>query len=173
MKDFLKKLTKTLNNYKITARLMALVGLVAIVTDVLLFIFYQFSGGMQEVSGVPTQVTAFDGNKILGMVYFLSAIIAIILGIAIVYSSFPYCFPKDKMNPNKALPWMCVANAVFHLVLAVLVIVLLATEVSQVMIGFVIALVLSFLVALCSAFFAFPALQCRFYMPSLLEEKKA
>ena len=174
MKDFVKKLIKTLNNYQITARLMACVGLFAIITDVLLFLFYQLSGGMQEVSGVVTQVTAFNDNKILGMVYFLSAIIAIILGIVIVYMSLPYCFPKDKMNPNKSLPWVVVANGVFHLILAVLVVVLLATEASQVMVGFVVALVLSFIVVLCSAFFAFPATKCLFYMPSLLaEEKKA
>ena len=175
MSDFVKKLIKTLNNYQITARLMACTALVAIVTDVLLFLFYQLSGGQQVgTSGVVEQITAFNDAKIVGMVYFLTAIIAIILGIAIVYMSLPYCFPKDKMNPNKALPWMNVANAVLHLVLAVLVIVLLATEVSEVMVGFVIALVLSFIVVLCSAFFAFPALQCTFYMPNLLlEEKKA
>ena len=173
MKDTIKKLIKALNNYKLTARLMAIAGLCAIVVNVMLFVFYQLSGGQQVGdSGVVEQITAFNDAKLVGMVYFLAAIISTILSIAIVYVSIPFSFPKDKMTPNKALPWMVVANGCLQFILAILVIYLLATEATLMLVGFVIALVLGVLVTIYSALFAFPATQCRFYMPSLLIEEK-
>ena len=172
MKDLIKKLIKTLNNYQNTARLMAVAGLLTIIVNVMLFVFYQLSGGQQVGdSGQVVQITAFNDAKMLGMVYFIVAIISTILGIAIVYMSLPYSFPKDKMIPNKALPWMNVANAVLQVVMAVLVVVILTTEQSLMAVGFVIALVLGVIGILCSAFFAFPALKCTFYMPSLLDKE--
>ena len=174
MKELIKKTVKALNNFQLTARLMAIAGLLTIIVNVLLFVFYQLSGGQQiGDSGQVVQITAFNDAKLVGMVYFLAAIFSTILGIAIVYMSLPYAFPKDKLNPNKALPWMNVANAGLQLILAILVIVLLATEQSEMAVGFVIALILGVIGILCSAFFAFPALKCTFYMPSLLEKEKA
>lgn len=172
MHEFIKKLTKTLNNYQITARLMMIAGLITIITNILLFVCYQLSGGMQEGdAGVMVQITAFNDAKVVGMIYFLFAIVSIILGIAIVYAAMPYAFPKDKMNPNKALPWLHVANGALQFALMIMTIYLLATETSQMAVGFVIALIIGFIGVVCSLFFLFPGLRCRFYMPAFVDKK--
>lgn len=172
MNEFLKPIIKKLNNFKFTSMLACIAGAVSIILTALLFVFYSRSG--LDASGNVT--TAFDGGQnhpsiyLIGMIYFLFCIVTFIVGIVIVYLSFPYMFPKDKMTPKKALPWVIVADGVLHFGLIIMSIYLIATEYSRMKVGFIIYIIVGVLFLLYSLFFILPGLKCRFYMPSLLDE---
>lgn len=181
MNEFLKPIIKKLNNFKLTALLATIGGLVGLLLTVLLFIFYSRSGVDPSTGNV---VPAFFGGitpaapkgnpslYIVGMVYFLFLIVSTILCIVIIYLSFPYLFPRDVMSPKKALPWLVVSEGALHFALIIMTIFLLIIEDSRMKVGFIIYIILGALFLIYSLLFILPGLKCRFYMPSLLEENK-
>lgn len=162
---------KYLNDFKKTSRLMLLGSIAALLINIGLFICYQLSGGFDEEGAM---ITAFgaDSAKPLGMVFFLGLIISTILCIAIGYCSIPFSFPKDKLNPNRVLPWLTFSNGLIQFVLMIFVIIILASEKSLTAVGFVILLIVGFVSSFYNLSFAYPAIKCRFYMPKLILEEK-
>lgn len=181
MDEFLKPIIKKLNNFKFTALLALIGGGVALLLTILLFILYSRSGINPETGEV---IPAFFGGKtavapkgnpslyIVGMIFFLFCIVSAILCIVIIYLSLPFVFPKDKMNPNKAIPWLVVSEGALNLGLIIMVIFLLIVESSRMQVGFIIYIVLGSLFLIYSLLFILPGLKCRFYMPSLLDDEK-
>lgn len=173
MNEFLKPVVKKLNNFKFTALLAVIGGVISILLTILLFILYSRSGVDTKTGEI---ITAFVGGQkhpgtyIVGMIFFLFLIVTIILGIVIVAIGFPYLFPKDKMNPKKALPWLMVANGGLHFSIIIMVVYLLATEYSRLKTGFIIYIILGALLLIYSLSFILPGLKCHFYMPSLLDK---
>lgn len=118
MKKFLKKFKK----FKLTAIVEGCAAVVSVITSILILVFYQTNNlvlkpsvgrkGPQE-----TLVTGFNTEPILGMIFFLAALLAIVFGVVAVYGAYPYIFKKDeKLDPNRSLPWFGVACGGFALV---------------------------------------------------------
>lgn len=164
----MKKIIKKLNNYKLTSRLLMVAGAIGIVFVAMAFVFYQFSGGYDTENS--RQLTAFaaDDRKILGMIFFLACILVAILSISCIYCSLKYAFPKEKVNPNKVIPWLAFANGVLILFVTVFEIIIISTEASQTAVGFVIDIIVGFISGLYSISFILPALKCDYYMPALV-----
>lgn len=171
MNKFLKPIVKKLNNFKFTALLAAIGGVVSCLLIVLLFVCYSRSGTDPETGEV---ITAFVGTgsrrsiNNVGMVFFLFCVVSLIAGIVIVYLSLPFIFPKEKLNPKKSIPWVLVGNAALHFALIIMVIFLLATEKSRMTAGFVCYIIFGSLFLIYSLLFIIPALKCNFFMPALV-----
>lgn len=169
----MKEFIKTLNNFRLSSLLMAIGSAVGIIAAVLFIIFYQISGITINSDGVEVVVTAFHTNQVAQMFFFIADIIAIILGIVVIYQAFPYIFPKAKGIPNKVLGWVLLAENVFLVILIVMAFVLLATEETRVAGGWVVSIMLATFSAAFSGLWIYPNLKCNFYCPELSAKELA
>lgn len=164
----MKELLKKLNNFKSFSLILSLTGLVEVIVMVVSLILYQTSSPVTINSDgtIEEKINhAFSGNQIAGMIFFIEVIIAIILGIVVVYKTLPFVFPKQKLNPTRVFGYVQVAGGVFSLAFAIQVIYLVSTEQTRYLAGWVILIILSLLVALFSFALVYPNVKCHFYCP--------
>lgn len=162
MKEFLKKL----NNYRLFSMLLAISGALTVIIMAIGLALYQTSTkGISPDTGAEIFVTAFSSNQVAGMVYFIEAIVGIVLGVVVIYKLFPYLFPKQKLNPTRVYSYVDLASGVFCLAFAIQMIYLVSSESTNNFAGFIILIIFSILNALYSGCLIYPTLKCNFYCP--------
>lgn len=131
----MKQLLKKLNNFRLSATIMAGIAVLGILVTVLFFVAYQTTTAGSPILYAQKDTTlvrnAFPDRPILGFVFFISAFLAIILGVAVIAFSLPFIMPKEKGIPSRTIAWVLAAQQVFVLVLVVLGVVCLATAVRN------------------------------------------
>ena len=159
MKKFLKKFKK----FKLTAIVEACTGVVSVIASILILVFYQTNLAVEKQvgrKGVETVlVNGFNEQPINGMIFFLAALLAIIMGIVATYGAYPYIFKKDeKLDPNRALPWFGVACGGFALVEFIFTLMMIAREGSRHTIGLLVAGIVLILSAIVQLLMIIPTL---------------
>ena len=153
MKQFLKKF----KNFRLTAMVEACAGLVSGIASIIIMILYQTNQTNGDVL-----VSGFFGEPIQGMIFFLAALLAVIVSIVVVYLSYPFIFKKDeKLDPNKALPWIGVGIAVLALIEFVFALIMAGKDGSRYTVGIIIADVFLLLAALTQLAMIVPTLKVR------------
>ena len=131
----MKQLLKKLNNFRLSATIMAGIAVLGIIVTVLFFAAYQTTTAGSDLMFAQKDTTllknAFPDRPILGFVFFISAFLAIILGVAVIAFSLPFIMPKEKGIPSKTIGWVLAAQQVFLLVLVTLGVIALATSVRN------------------------------------------
>ena len=102
----IKEFCKTFNNFNFTAKLLALGGLVGIVSAVSFLLLYQLGTG---------ETHALTEKQFLGMFYFIAAILSVIVGVTLVYKAMPYVSPKQKLVPATSFVWLLLAQNILLL----------------------------------------------------------
>lgn len=163
MKEFLKKL----NNFRLSSTLIACGSIVGIIATVLFFVFYQISGVTTLADGTTEVTIAFQDKQALGMWFFIVGIIALIFGIYVVYTAFPYIFPKEKLQPKRSLGFALAGQNVLVLILTIFAILAMTTEVTRVAAGWAISIVLAALSIIFAGLWMYPNVKCNFYCPEV------
>ena len=131
----MKNLLKKLNNFRLASLIYAAIAILGVIVTLLFFVAYQTTSLSSDVLYAQKDMSvvsnAFPDREILGMIFFISAIVAVILGIAVVVLSFPYIMPKEKGTPSRAIGYVLAAQAIFVLILVVLGVVCIATSKRQ------------------------------------------
>ena len=131
----MKQLLKKLNNFRLSATIMAGITALGILVTVLFFVAYQTTTAGSDIIYAQKDTTllrsAFPDRPILGFVFFMAAFLAIILGVAVIAFSLPFIMPKEKGIPSRTIGWVLLAQQVFLLVLVVLGVLALATSVRE------------------------------------------
>ena len=113
----MKNLLKKLNNFRLASLVYAAIAVLGVIVTLLFFVAYQTTSLSSDVLYAQKDMSvvsnAFPDREILGMIFFISAIVAVILGIAVVVLSFPYIMPKEKGTPNRAIGYVLAAQAIF------------------------------------------------------------
>ena len=152
-------------NYRFTAILVSAFCALAALVSALYLVFYEFAGDIDTERTM--RVTAFDKDPITGMIFFLSAVISIILGIFTIYRLFPAILNKEKIAIVKSPLIMSVINGALQLILFILTLVLLSREDPNTKIGFIICLVFNFIAFAGTTAAIYPFLKGVFYMPEI------
>ena len=167
----MKQLLKKLNNFRLTSLIFAAIALFGALVTILFFVSYQTTCHFEQVDK-SVITNAFPDKEILGMIFFISAIVAVILGIAVIALALPYIMPKEKGVPNRNLGYVLVAQAVFMLVLIVLGVLVIIDKRTENRAFWIINMVLGLIFVGGAAFMMLPNLRCDFYCPELVEKKK-
>ena len=158
MKQFLKKF----KNFRLTAYIEAIVGLVAVVTALIILILYQTNQTRLGLDGNEVIIPGFPGEPIAGMVFFLAGLLSIIFGIVAVYSSLPFIFKKDeKLEPNKLIPWFGAVSALFSLIEVIFAFVMIGKEGSRNTVGVIVTSIFLILALVLQLLMLYPALTVR------------
>lgn len=170
----MKKLAKLLNNFKLTAIVVGIIQVVGVLAALGGLVCYTFSGGSGKTdSGKNFLYPAFYYQvdnpvpQILGMIYFLIMLIAIIAGIMVAYRLVPFIRNKEKMAPSKGIIIAGSAIGILHVITAALEIVLLVTEESHTAAGFIVVLVFQVLFIAACALMIYPIKRCDYFMPEI------
>ena len=159
MKQFLKKF----HNFRLTAMIEAIAGVVAVIAALVILILYQTNQTqINDYDGSEIIVSGFVGEPIPGMVFFLAGLLAIIFGIVAAYTSLPFIFKKDeKLEPNKLIPWFGVACAGFALVEVIFAFVMIMKPGSRNTIGVIIAAIFLILALIVQLLMIVPTVKVR------------
>lgn len=158
----MKQLLKKFKNFRLTAIIEAIVGVVAVVASLVILILYQSNQTRIGYDGNAVLVTGFDGEPLPGMVFFLSGILCIIMSIVAAYTSLPFIFKKDeKLEPNKAIPYFGAAAGFFALIQVIFAFVMITKPGSRHSVGVVIFSVVLLLALICQLAMLYPAIKVR------------
>ena len=158
MKQFLKKF----KDFKLTAYIEAITGAVAVIAALLIMILYQTNQTRLNPDGSPILIPGFPGEPIMGMIFFLAGLLAIIMSIVAVYSSLPFIFKKDeKLTPNKAIPFFGAVAGGFALIEIIFTFLMAFKEGSRHTVGLIIFAIVLLLAAAVQLLMLYPALTVR------------
>ena len=158
MKQFLKKF----KDFKLTAYIEAITGAVAVIAALLLMILYQTNQTRLNPDGTPVLIPGFPGEPLMGMIFFLAGLLAIIMSIVAVYSSLPFIFKKDeKLTPNKLIPYFGAVAGGFAIIEIVFTLLMAFKEGSRHTVGLLIFAVVLLLAAAVQLLMLYPALTVR------------
>ena len=169
----MKELLKKLNNFRLSSLISACAALFGCLVVAGALVAYQFSAAPTtgEAAGGRTYTTiAFFNNQSLGMVFFLFAIFAIIIGIVVIYKAFPYILPKQKLEPLKSMGWVLLAENVLILGLVVLMFIILITEKTIIPAVWCVLIALGTMSVGFSGMWVYPTLKCRYYTPEIAKK---
>ena len=167
----MKQLLKKLNNFRLTSLIFTAIALFGALVTILFFVSYQTTCHFEQIDK-SVITNAFPDKEILGMVFFISAIVTVILGIAVIALAFPYIMPKEKGVPTRTLGYVLLAQAVFMLVLIVLGILVIVDKRTENRVFWIINMVLGLIFVGGSCFMLYPNITCDFYCPDIVEKKK-
>lgn len=175
----MKKLCKALNNYRLSCVVSFFIQLFTVIASIVMLIAYSFAGDDDGKMIRPAFYWIRDNkaSQYCGMVFFLSAVLSIVLSCVVIYLIFPGIKNKDKLNPTK-LPFIVSAcNAVFHITLIILTVVLFVGIADgtwpepNTQFVFIIGAVLSALVVALDAISIYPIVRCELYQPDIKSKK--
>lgn len=169
----MKELLKKLNNFRLSSLIMAIVGVFGSLIGVGLLFAFSFSHVAREAGMRKSSMTtiAFWDNRVAGMVFFIAALVAIILGIVVAYLAMAYILPKQKLEPKRSFGWILLAENVVLVIDLVLIFVLLNTEETVIPAVWAILAALIVLSFGFSALWVYPNLKCRYYTPEIAKKK--
>ena len=150
----IKEFCKTFNNFNFTAKLLALGGLVGIVSAVSFLLLYQLGTG---------ETHALAEKQFLGMFYFIAAILSIIVGVTLVYKAMPYVSPKQKLVPATSFVWLLLAQNILLLFMLVVAFIILGTETVKIPALYVVNCALAGLSICYSILWIYPNIICQYY----------
>ena len=159
----MKQLLKKFKNFRLTAIIEAILGVVVVIAALVLLILYQtnqtrYNPATDEMNNIP----GFPGNPLAGMVFFLAGLLAIIFAVVAVYTSLPFIFKKDeKLEPNKLIPYFGAASGVFALVEVIFAFVMTTLEGSRHTVPIIIFAVVLILGLVCQLAMLYPAITVR------------
>ena len=170
----MKNLLKKLNNFRLASLVYAAIAVLGVLVTILFFVAYQTTTHYTQ-KDLSVITNAFPDKEILGMIFFVSAIVAVILGIAVVILSFPYIMPKEKGTPNRAIGYVLAAQAIFVLILVVLGVVNLILKNPKAKVEnpvfWIIDIALGVIFVGGAGCMLLPTLKCDFYCPELVAGK--
>ena len=109
IQEFLKKF----RNFRLYAWIVGIAAALGAISSLMILILHQNFLFNEEGE----RMVGFTGRQIEAMVFFVAGLIALILGIVVAYLSYPYIFKrKERLEPNKALVWLGVAQGGLTLV---------------------------------------------------------
>lgn len=166
----MKELAKKLNNFRLSAFIEAIIqvfGALVLLGDV---VCYTFAGGVSD-SKFPIQAFQYDPEspvpQMLGMVFFMSCLIGIIVSVVVIYQLLPNILNKEKVSPKKGFLITGAVNSIFHIILIVLSIVLIVREQPQTTAGLIVTIVGSGLYIIANVLKIYPLVRCEYYQPEI------
>ena len=172
MKQFIRKWAEIFSNYKLLARIMICLSVFTGAVVILAFAAFQMSKGEYVAFGVPglidkeTKTPIPDAHhQVMGMFCFLTFIATLVIVIVILSQSFKFAFPKDKMNPGKAMPILCVVNAGLCVVDTIFCLLAIFYDHSVIPVFWFVVMALFIVAALANAVMLLPVLRSHYYMP--------
>lgn len=163
----LRRIVKKLNNFKLTATLVAIFSVLTALYCVGAFVCYNFAGDV--INNV--RVVGFSGmgdhgnlGKILGMVLFLSVLITVVMSIVVAYQLFPAVKNKDKVVPKRGFLFVQFVASFFEICVIVLMVILYTKE-PNTKDYILYSLPLGGLTVIVSWLELIPFYMCDFYMP--------
>lgn len=141
----MRKLLKKFKNFKLTALIEGIAGLVSGIATIVILVLYQTNLEYHYINKWTGEEkvlieTGFYGRPIEGMVFFLAALLALIFAIVVVYGAYPHLFKKDeKIEPNKMMPWFGVTCAAFSIVEFVYTVIMIGSPYSRHTAGILVA----------------------------------
>ena len=172
------KIIKKLNNFQFSSLLISLGAVVQLIVMVVSLILYQTSGitSSTDSSGsVTTSVTtAFHAQDklILGMFYFICALLILILCVTVIARSLQFIFPKQKLVPQKSNFIILSAASLFSILLVIFNLLIVCGEECSHVPGFVIMIILGLLSSLYGLAWIAPFVRCRSYCPEVSKKTK-
>lgn len=165
----LRKIVKKLNNFRLTATLVAIFSVLTAIYAIGSFACYHFAG--EVVNDI--RVVGFTGmgekgnlGKILGMVLFLLVLVTTVIGIVVAYQLFPAIKNKEKVNPKPVFLFVSFIGSFFELGVLVLM-VILATKDPNTKNYILYSLPLGGITIVASWLELIPFYMCDFYMPTI------
>lgn len=165
----MKELAKKLNNFRLSAFIEAIIqvfGALVLLGDV---VCYTLAGGVEN--GFPVQAFQYDPEspvpQMLGMIFFMSCLIGIIVSVVVIYQLLPNILNKEKVTPKKGFLITGAVNSIFHIILVVLSIVLIVREQPQTTAGLIVTIVGSGLYIIANALKIYPLVRCEYYQPEI------
>ena len=177
MRSFYKKLIKKLNNFRLTSLIIAIVSLFAGGMSLGLMFIYYFAGNVSETTqarmpsffslDVQGETITGTSGRIMGMIFFLTLIIVLILSCVIIYGLFPAIRNKDKVLPKKSPLILAIINGAFEVVVLVFSILAIVLEKPNTFAGYCAAIPVIALTAIANILCIVPFLKCVFYQPAV------
>lgn len=159
----MKQLLKKFKNFRLTAIIEAILGVVVIIAALVLLILYQtnqtrFNPSTGEMINIP----GFPNQPLAGMVFFLAGLLAIIFGVVAVYTSLPFIFKKDeKLEPNRLIPYFGAASAVFSIIEVIFAFLMTGIEGSRHTVGIIVVSIILILGLICQLAMLYPTITVR------------
>jgi len=169
LSSFQKAVVKKLNNFRLMAVILGSISaVVGAVSLGLLFIYY-FAGDVSPTtqSRQPSFTSLGSSGRILGMVFFLFCVFALILSIVIVYNLLPYIKNKEKVTPKKSPLIMAVVNGGFQVVIIVFSILAIVLETPNTLALYVVTIIINIITCAANMLCLIPFLKCVFYQPAI------
>lgn len=169
----MKKLASKLNNFRLTAIVVAAIQVLGILATVGNLLSYLFAGGIEDKKTVTAlgYIKGQPERQIYGMIFFLACIITIGVGILVIYNLFPNILNKEKVETKKGFVITGMANSIVHVIIIVFVCIILKLDDPQTTGGFIAGLVGSVLFIAANALMIYPLVRCEFYQPDVIAKK--
>ena len=172
----MKELLKKLNNFRLTTFLFSGCSLLGILLMVASFFLYQTANVTLDAETeaevvthafINTNSTLGTGAEVMGMMFFITAILLIVAAVIVIYQGFPFMFPKAKGNPTKMLGWVNLAQGALMLIMLIYMIIMLKTESIRNTPFWIMVMIFGFIDVLASAFLAFINHNALYYCPDV------
>lgn len=164
---FMKKVFDYLSNFKKLSRIMVLLGGIGLVLSILLFVCFEISGGKTDSYFVCAFAQKGANLNVLGMIMFLVGVLALVMSAVVGYQGLPFAFPKDKLNPSKAIPWCAFVGGIAEIVSGIFSILVIVLDTTIIAWAWAALAALLILLGICNTLVIIPILKCEFWMPKL------
>lgn len=164
-----RKIIKKFNNFRLTAAVTMGTGILAALYALGSFLCYNFAGDI--VDGV--RDVGFDSTntgKILGMILFLIALGALIIGIIVAYCLIPAVKNTEKVTIKKGYLVVSFVGAFFVLALMVMMILLIILDEPKTLAWIIVSIPFGVISIAASVFEFILYKKCDFYMPEIAKK---
>lgn len=170
--SFYRAIIKKFNNFRLTSFVTAGAAFVGAAYSLAAFFLYHFAGEKTEKHGRLVGFLSLEKDgRILGFIFFLAAVLSIILTIYAIYTLIPHMLNKEKVNVKKSSVIVAAVAALPTLLVTVLSIYLIAIEDPNTEIGIIVSIPFGALASIALGLLLVPALKCEFYMPAIKQKK--
>lgn len=180
IKEFFKAIIKKLNNYRLTAIIVAGINLLVAIVGVALVFIYHLAGGdvpdkktstMPSFAGLDLVEGAEEGQyitgKLMGMSFFIIIVAVLILSIYTIYALLPYILNKEKVTPKKSPLILSVINGGLEIAVLVFSILAITLETPYTKTGYIITMPFTVITLIANFLCIVPLLRCVFYQPAI------
>ena len=164
----MKKILNKLNNFRFTSFLLGCVSLVTAILSLGLMFIYYFAGDVNNKGRrQPSFVSLGESGRLMGMIFFLFCLFAVILSIVIIYVLLPNLLNKEKVTPKKAPLIMGVVNGGFEFVILIFTILAIALETPNTLALYIVTIPFTLVTLAANVLCIIPFLKCTFYQPAI------
>ena len=142
---------EAVKTYKLISNIILVLAGVCLLLSAGTFVCYQLSGTAPVINTdrKGQLENALMKQPVMGMIFFLLILFGLVLAIFAGYRALQYSRSKDKIPPNKLLPWLMAASGVLNLGTLPFFFMIIA-ENGRTQIGIIICMVFTILYAVAS-----------------------